>query len=304
MTYESLFAETVYLRGHQGDPIDAYLARPLGAGPYPGVVVIHHMPGWDGAHKEIGRRFAHHGYVDESCPTCSFARARRRRKRTVRASAQPAACLTIGRWATCRRRSITSARAALSERQGRRHRILLRRAPGVPRGMHAARHRCRDRLLRRRCRGQARGADAAAAGRARRFHAGPAVPAARIFRHRGHAAVTRRRGQNRGSARSNSAKPTSSIRTRTPAMRSLPSIGRNIACTRRSTDGRKCLPGSASICAEICAEPAHSGRLMAEMQVLPICALCAVVHRRAVGISLRSSVERTVIFVVQRGEFQ
>ena len=43
--------------------IDAYFARPFGAGPYPGVVVIHHMPGWDEAHKEIGRRFAHHGYA-------------------------------------------------------------------------------------------------------------------------------------------------------------------------------------------------------------------------------------------------
>jgi carboxymethylenebutenolidase len=63
VSYESLFAETIYLRGHQGDRIDAYLARPLGAEPYPGVVVIHHMPGWDDAHKEIGRRFAHHGYA-------------------------------------------------------------------------------------------------------------------------------------------------------------------------------------------------------------------------------------------------
>ncbi len=63
MSYESLFAETIHLRGHRGDPIDAYLARPFGAGPYPGVVVIHHMPGWDEAHKEIARRFAHHGYV-------------------------------------------------------------------------------------------------------------------------------------------------------------------------------------------------------------------------------------------------
>jgi len=63
MPYESLFAETIYMRGHMNDQIDAYLARPFGAGPYPGVVVIHHMPGWDGPHKEIGRRFAHHGYV-------------------------------------------------------------------------------------------------------------------------------------------------------------------------------------------------------------------------------------------------
>jgi carboxymethylenebutenolidase len=58
-----MFAETIHLRGHNSDPIDAYLARPLGAGPYPGVVIIHHMPGWDEAHKEIARRFAHHGYV-------------------------------------------------------------------------------------------------------------------------------------------------------------------------------------------------------------------------------------------------
>jgi len=63
MTYEAQFAETVLLRGHNGDQLDAYMARPVGAGPYPGIVIIHHMPGWDGSHKEIARRFAHHGYV-------------------------------------------------------------------------------------------------------------------------------------------------------------------------------------------------------------------------------------------------
>ena len=63
MAYEGLLAETAYMRGHQGDQIDAYLARPLGGGPYPGVVVIHHMPGWDEGSKEIVRTFAHHGYV-------------------------------------------------------------------------------------------------------------------------------------------------------------------------------------------------------------------------------------------------
>jgi len=63
MPYEALLAETVLMRGHRGDRIDAYLARPLGGGPYPGIVVIHHMPGWDGPTKEIARRFAHHGYA-------------------------------------------------------------------------------------------------------------------------------------------------------------------------------------------------------------------------------------------------
>jgi carboxymethylenebutenolidase len=63
MNYEAQIAETVLLRGHKGDQIDAYLARPMGAGPYPCVVMIHHMPGWDIYNKEIARRFAHHGYV-------------------------------------------------------------------------------------------------------------------------------------------------------------------------------------------------------------------------------------------------
>ncbi len=63
MPYESMTAETVHLNGHEGDQIDGYLARPQGAGPHPGVVVIHHMPGWDSATKEIARRFAHEGYA-------------------------------------------------------------------------------------------------------------------------------------------------------------------------------------------------------------------------------------------------
>jgi carboxymethylenebutenolidase len=66
-----MFAETILMPGHRGDPIDAYLARPFGAGPYPGVVVVHHMPGWDHATKEITRRFAHQGYV-AICPNLHF----------------------------------------------------------------------------------------------------------------------------------------------------------------------------------------------------------------------------------------
>src|SRR5512135_1008718 len=46
---EAMCAEVVNMRGHEGDTIDAYLARPTGPGSYPGVVVIHHMPGWDEA---------------------------------------------------------------------------------------------------------------------------------------------------------------------------------------------------------------------------------------------------------------
>jgi len=63
-----MMAETLRIAGHGGDEIRAYLARPLGPGPYPGVVVIHHMPGWDEATKEITRRFADHGYL-AICPS-------------------------------------------------------------------------------------------------------------------------------------------------------------------------------------------------------------------------------------------
>ncbi len=63
MPYEGLIAETVNIRGHNGDLIDAYLARPLGAGPHPAVVLIHHMPGWDAASKEMARKLAYNGYI-------------------------------------------------------------------------------------------------------------------------------------------------------------------------------------------------------------------------------------------------
>jgi len=65
--YEGLLAETVTITGYRDEEIGAYLARPLGPGPFPGVLVIHHAPGWDRASKEITRRFAAEGYV-AICP--------------------------------------------------------------------------------------------------------------------------------------------------------------------------------------------------------------------------------------------
>jgi carboxymethylenebutenolidase len=60
-------AETVEISGHGGDMVEAYLAQPLDGPPTGGVVVIHHMPGYDEATKEITRRFAAHGYL-AICP--------------------------------------------------------------------------------------------------------------------------------------------------------------------------------------------------------------------------------------------
>ena len=65
--YDGIMAETINLNGHGGDLIEAYLARPLGPGPFGGVVVIHHMPGYDVQTKEITRTFAAHGYA-AICP--------------------------------------------------------------------------------------------------------------------------------------------------------------------------------------------------------------------------------------------
>jgi carboxymethylenebutenolidase len=61
--YEGMIAETMIFPGYHGDVVNAYFARPLGPGPFPGIVLIHHMPGWDELYREIARRFAQHGYV-------------------------------------------------------------------------------------------------------------------------------------------------------------------------------------------------------------------------------------------------
>ena len=61
--YEGMLAETVRYQGHGGDTIEAYYARPLGAGPWPGVVVIHHGLGWDEWTREVVEKLARHGYA-------------------------------------------------------------------------------------------------------------------------------------------------------------------------------------------------------------------------------------------------
>jgi carboxymethylenebutenolidase len=64
---DAMKAETIRIAGYRGDELEAYFAQPLGDGPYGGVVVIHHMPGYDEGTKEIARRFAAHGYL-ALCP--------------------------------------------------------------------------------------------------------------------------------------------------------------------------------------------------------------------------------------------
>jgi carboxymethylenebutenolidase len=49
--------------GANGDRIHAYVARPTSDGPVPGVVAVHHLPGWDEFYQELSERLARHGYL-------------------------------------------------------------------------------------------------------------------------------------------------------------------------------------------------------------------------------------------------
>jgi len=63
----SVTARITTYPGGGGDEIHAYVARPDGDGPFPGVVLIHHMPGWDEFYQEFAERVARHGY-EVICP--------------------------------------------------------------------------------------------------------------------------------------------------------------------------------------------------------------------------------------------
>jgi carboxymethylenebutenolidase len=55
-------SETVFFTGHGGEEIEGYAARPLADTRRGGIVVIHHLPGYDRETKEFVRRFADRGY--------------------------------------------------------------------------------------------------------------------------------------------------------------------------------------------------------------------------------------------------
>ena len=60
-------SEITTFAGGNGDQIHAYVVRPAGNGPFPGMVLVHHLPGWDELYQEFARRLAHHGY-NVICP--------------------------------------------------------------------------------------------------------------------------------------------------------------------------------------------------------------------------------------------
>jgi carboxymethylenebutenolidase len=64
---DQITAGTITIEGGGNDPIEAYLARPDDSRPRGGVVVIHHMPGYDRGTKEMTVRFASMGF-NAICP--------------------------------------------------------------------------------------------------------------------------------------------------------------------------------------------------------------------------------------------
>ncbi len=61
--HQGIVAEITTYAGGNGDLIHAYVARPEGDGPFPGIVLVHHLPGWDEIYQEFARRFANHRYT-------------------------------------------------------------------------------------------------------------------------------------------------------------------------------------------------------------------------------------------------
>lgn len=69
--YEGMLAETMLFQGYHNDTVNAYFARPLGPGPFAGIVLAHHLPGWDEWYKEATIRFARRGYA-ALCPNLYY----------------------------------------------------------------------------------------------------------------------------------------------------------------------------------------------------------------------------------------
>ncbi len=66
-------AEITTYPGGNGDEIHAYVVRPMTDARVPGIVFVHHMPGWDEFSQEFAERLGRHGYL-VICPDlyCRF----------------------------------------------------------------------------------------------------------------------------------------------------------------------------------------------------------------------------------------
>ena len=61
--YRDIIGQEIRFKAHNGVEKNAYFSKPAGPGPFPSVVFIHHLPGWNEVCIETVRRFAHHGFM-------------------------------------------------------------------------------------------------------------------------------------------------------------------------------------------------------------------------------------------------
>ncbi|HKD90177.1 MAG TPA: dienelactone hydrolase family protein, partial [Streptosporangiaceae bacterium] len=60
---QGITSEVITYPAGNGDQVHAYVARPTGDATRPGIVAVHHMPGWDEFYREFCDRLARHGYT-------------------------------------------------------------------------------------------------------------------------------------------------------------------------------------------------------------------------------------------------
>jgi len=60
---DGITSEVITYPAGNGDYIHAYVTQPTSGGPRPGIVAVHHMPGWDEFYREFSDRLARHGYT-------------------------------------------------------------------------------------------------------------------------------------------------------------------------------------------------------------------------------------------------
>ncbi len=76
---DGLTAEVITYPGGGGDEIHAYVVRPTGDDPRPGIVAVHHLPGWDEFYREFSDRRPRSGRRAASATTAWWPTARPRR---------------------------------------------------------------------------------------------------------------------------------------------------------------------------------------------------------------------------------
>ena len=182
MPYQGMTAEHIWVEGHNGDGINAYLARPLGAGPFPAVMLFHHMPGWDEASKEMARKFAHNGYI-AIMPNLHYRQGHDdpvANSNSIREAGGMPDDRTLGDAEGSHQLPPPPVQL---QWQGGHHRVLLRRAPGVPgRVQTQGPQRSGGLLGRRRDPTGQRASHGRHASRAHRVRQRPVVSAAGDFR--------------------------------------------------------------------------------------------------------------------------